>query len=128
MFQLCYGSNTTVINVSSVLITYDKELCKHNFVFFKSDSDWYQMFIDENVLFITPVSNENFFEENLEDLAQIKEIEIKFFECLKTVISYSKNKIILKTEKYPISLNIRDDEIILFSEIHYNENLRFRAK
>lgn len=76
MFQLCYEDNTTVINISSVLITYDKELFKYNFVFFKTDSKWYQMYIDENVLFITPVSNENFFEENLEDLAQIKEIEM----------------------------------------------------
>lgn len=36
MFQLCYGDNTTVINISSVLITYDKELFKYNFVFFVS--------------------------------------------------------------------------------------------
>ena len=127
MFQLCYGDNTTVINISSVLITYDKELFKYNFVFFKTDSEWYQMYIDENVLFITPVSNEGIFEENLEDLDQVKEIEIKFFEYLKTVIYYTKNNITLETKKYSINFNIRDDEIMLFSKIHHSENRIFRA-
>ena len=85
------------------------------------------MFIDENVLFITPVSNEGIFEENLEDLDQVKEIEIKFFEYLKTVIYYTKNNITLETKKYSINFNIRDDEIMLFSKIHHSENRIFRA-
>lgn len=108
MYQLLPNDKTDLLRISSILITCNKYHQKSAFIFFNCDLEWYQVYFDENVIFIVGIGKD--IQEYLNDFDEIKQIEISFYKIQEIFLQYLQNKIVFIGTKFQINFIIKDGD------------------
>lgn len=106
MYQLLPNDKTDLFRVSSILITCNKYHHNTSFIFFNCDLEWYQVYFDENVIFIVDIGKD--IQVYLNDFDETKQIEILLYEIQEMFLQYQQNKIAFIGKKFQTNFTIKD--------------------
>lgn len=109
MYQLTTGQKTAKFNISAILLTRDVDFERCLFLFYQSHSVWYQIYCDENVMFIVMLNDD--LGGVLSDLNQIKMTEFLFDDDF--LLEYQNNKLTFMGDKYFVNFNITDNQFFV---------------
>lgn len=113
MYQLCPNNKTDIFRISSILITGNKHHHNTSFIFFNCDLGWYQVYFDENVVFIVGIGKD--IQSYLNDFDEIKQIEISLYKIQEIFLQYQQNKISFIGKKFQMNFDIKDGFFYFFN-------------
>lgn len=112
MYQLMNNQTTDVFHISSIIPACNNDSRNSDFLFFQSNNQWYQTYIDESVLFINALQD-MMFNEYLSDLEQEKLLELNLYDGDSFVLKYQNSSLIFFGKKYVINFNIKNEKFLL---------------